>query len=292
VSETLAATKGGTGTGPYAEGADIVLRTDELTRRFRIRGARPGSYTEFLAVDNVSLKVARGTTAALVGESGSGKSTVANMILSLLDPTEGTITFNDTDTSTLNKKERFEFRRRVQPVFQDPYGSLDPTFSIYRIIEEPLRVHNYGNRAAREARVKEMLDAVALPAGMMRRYPNELSGGQRQRVAVARALALGPELMVLDEAVSALDVLVQAQVLELLADLQRDMGLTYFFITHDLAVVRQIADWVFVMEKGKIVEEGTTDQVFDTPQQAYTKSLLDAIPGGSLNLGNWSGAKE
>ncbi|MDR0945612.1 MAG: ABC transporter ATP-binding protein [Bifidobacteriaceae bacterium] len=265
-------------------GHAVVLETHDLTRRFRIRGSRPGAYTEFLAVDGVSLKVARGTTAALVGESGSGKSTVANMILSLLAPSSGTILFNGVDEATLTKRERFEFRRRVQPVFQDPYGSLDPMFSIYRIIEEPLRVHHYGNRAKREARVREVLDAVALPAGMMRRYPNELSGGQRQRVAVARALALGPELMVLDEAVSALDVLVQAQVLDLLARLQRDMGLTYFFITHDLAVVRQIADWVFVMEKGRIVEEGTTDRVFDAPAQPYTKALLDAIPGGSLNL--------
>ncbi|MDR1806429.1 MAG: ABC transporter ATP-binding protein [Propionibacteriaceae bacterium] len=269
-------------------GVQPVLHTKDLTKVFRIRGARPGSYTEFTAVDQVDIDVARGTTAALVGESGSGKSTVANMVLSLLTPTSGLIEFEGEDLSKLSPKELFDFRRKVQVVFQDPYGSLDPMWSIFRIIEEPLRTHNVGDARSREARVLELLDRVALPASTMRRYPNELSGGQRQRVAVARALALNPSLVVLDEAVSALDVLVQAQVLELLGELQRDMGLTYLFITHDLAVVRQMADWVYVMEKGKIVEQGPTDDLFDHPETDYTKRLLDAIPGGSLNLGGWT----
>jgi peptide/nickel transport system ATP-binding protein len=210
------------------------------------------------------------------------------MVLGLTEPTSGSITFDGVDTSNLNRADLFRFRRRVQPVFQDPYGSLDPMFSVYRIIEEPLRVHRVGKPKDRQARVEELLEKVALPASTMRRYPNELSGGQRQRVAVARALALDPELVVLDEAVSALDVLVQAQVLELLGQLQRDLGLTYLFITHDLAVVRQMADAVYVMEHGRIVERGATTQVFDQPQEEYTKRLLEAIPGASLHLGGWT----
>jgi peptide/nickel transport system ATP-binding protein len=172
----------------------------------------------------------------------------------------------------------------VQPIFQNPYGTLDPMYSIYRTIEEPMRLHGIGDAKSREAKVRDLLDKVALPAAMMRRYPNELSGGQRQRVAIARALALDPEVVICDEAVSALDVLVQAQVLELLNDLQAELGLSYLFITHDLAVVRQIADSTLVMEKGKVVEQGTTDEVFHSPQQDYTKRLLAAIPGGSIPL--------
>ena len=272
------------------EVGDVILRVRDLTKVFRIRGSRPGSYTEFKAVDKVDIDVPRGTTAALVGESGSGKSTVANMVLSLLEPTSGTIEFDGVNISGLNRHDLFAFRRKVQPVFQDPYGSLDPMWSIFRIIEEPLRTHGVGDAKQREDRVRELLHRVALPVSTMRRYPNELSGGQRQRVAVARALALDPKLVVLDEAVSALDVLVQAQVLELLGELQRDLGLTYLFITHDLAVVRQMADWVYVMESGKLVEQGLTDDLFDHPQQAYTQRLLDAIPGGKLNLGGWTGS--
>ena len=235
-------------------------------------------------MDDVSFSVKRGTTTAIVGESGSGKSTVAQMVLNLLKPTSGKIVFDGVDTSTLNSKEIFAFRRRVQPIFQDPYGSLDPMYNIFRTIEEPLRTHKIGDKASREKKVRELLDQVALPQSTMQRYPNELSGGQRQRVAIARALALDPEVIICDEAVSALDVLVQAQVLNLLADLQSRLGLTYLFITHDLAVVRQIADHVCVMERGKLVETGSTDDVFDSPQQDYTKALLNAIPGAKLML--------
>ncbi|MDR3107194.1 MAG: ABC transporter ATP-binding protein [Bifidobacteriaceae bacterium] len=277
---TVSATKSG-GDGDGA----ALLEVRDLTKVFHLRGKRPGQRSEFKAVDGVSLTVRRGTTAALVGESGSGKSTVANMVLSLLEPTGGSIVFDGVDTAGLSKRELFDFRARVQPVFQDPYGSLDPMYSIFRIVEEPLRTHRVGDRKSRAARVKDLLEKVALPASTMRRYPNELSGGQRQRVAVARALALDPQMVVLDEAVSALDVLVQAQVLELLGQLQRDLGLTYFFITHDLAVVHQVADEVYVMERGRIVEQGPTDQVFENPAEAYTQALLEAIPGASIELG-------
>ena len=196
-----------------------VLQIENLSKVFKLRSGI-GRSTDFTAVDNVSFSVKRGTTTAIVGESGSGKSTVAQMVLNLLTPTSGKIVFDGVDTSTLNSKEIFAFRRRVQPIFQDPYGSLDPMYNIFRTIEEPLRTHKVGNKASREKKVRELLDQVALPQSTMQRYPNELSGGQRQRVAIARALALDPEVIICDEAVSALDVLVQAQVLNLLADLQ------------------------------------------------------------------------
>ncbi|MFJ4168268.1 ABC transporter ATP-binding protein [Paenarthrobacter sp. NPDC089714] len=263
--------------------ADDVLQIKDLRKVYKLRQGL-GQATDFAAVDGVSFNVKRGTTTAIVGESGSGKSTVAKMVLQLESPTEGQIVFDGVDTAGLKGKELFKFRRRVQPIFQDPYGSLDPMYNIFRTIEEPLRVHKIGNAASREKKVRELLDQVALPQTTMQRYPNELSGGQRQRIAIARALALDPEVIICDEAVSALDVLVQAQVLNLLAELQDNLGLTYLFITHDLAVVRQIADHVCVMEKGKLVETGSTDEVFDNPKQAYTQALLDAIPGGSLLL--------
>lgn len=178
-----------------------------------------------------------------------------------------------------------DFRRHVQPVFQNPYGSLDPMYTIYRSIEEPLRIHHVGDAKSRERRVAELLDMVKMPRSVMQRYPNELSGGQRQRIAIARAMALNPDVIVCDEAVSALDVLVQDQVLRLLNDLQAERGLSYLFITHDLAVVRQIADELVVMQHGRLVEHATTDEVFDHPKMEYTRDLLEAIPGGHLSLG-------
>ncbi|MEU2176365.1 ABC transporter ATP-binding protein [Nocardia sp. NPDC019219] len=264
---------------------DEVLVAEHLTKTFRIRERAPWRSTAFVAVDDVSFRLRRGSTTAIVGESGSGKTTVAQMVLGLLAPTSGTVTFDGKDVTTLDRKAAFAFRRRVQPIFQDPYGSLDPMYTIYRTIEEPLRTHRIGTPKEREATVRELLDKVALPAGVLRRYPNELSGGQRQRVAVARALALQPEVVVCDEAVSALDVLVQAQILRLLNELQAELGLAYLFITHDLAVVRQIADDVLVMQRGKVVEAATTDEVFDHPRQEYTRKLLDAIPGRDLLAG-------
>ena len=262
---------------------DEVVVASHLTKVFRTRG-RGARATGFTAVDDVSFTLTRGRTLALVGESGSGKSTAANMVLGLLEPTAGTVLFDGQDVGGLSRREQLAFRRRIQPVFQNPYGSLDPQYSVYRSLEEPLRLHRVGDRAAREARVRDLLDMVALPQDVMRRFPAELSGGQRQRVAVARALALEPEVVVLDEAVSALDVLVQAQVLDLLAGLQRELGLAYLFITHDLAVVRQIADSVVVMREGKVVEHAPTDDVFDAPRERYTRDLLAAIPGAGLVL--------
>ncbi|MDK7189204.1 ABC transporter ATP-binding protein [Bifidobacterium sp. UMB1230] len=263
------------------EKSEHIITVDHLTREFKL----PRKKELFKAVDDVSFSIKRGTTLAIVGESGSGKSTVANMVLRLLKPTSGTVTYEGKNIADLKGADLLDFRRHVQPVFQNPYGSLDPMYSIYRSIEEPLRIHKIGDKKSRQNRVRELLDMVRMPASVMTRFPNELSGGQRQRIAIARAMALDPDVIVCDEAVSALDVLVQDQVLHLLNDLQAERGLSYLFITHDLAVVRQIADEVVVMQHGKLVEHATTDEVFDHPQKEYTRDLLDAIPGGNLELG-------
>ncbi|MFJ2535284.1 dipeptide ABC transporter ATP-binding protein [Microbacterium maritypicum] len=261
-----------------------TVRVAGLTKDYRIR--QGGFRSEaFRAVDDVSFEIPRGKTLALVGESGSGKSTVAKMVLKLEEPTSGTIEIDGRDVSKLSSGQAFGLRRRMQPVFQDPYGSLDPLRNIGNTIAEPMQIHGVGDRASQRERVEELLDQVSLPRVLATRYPNELSGGQRQRVAIARALALKPDIIVLDEAVSALDVLVQDQVLQLLAELQSELGLTYLFITHDLAVVRVSSDLVCVMEKGRIVEQGTVDEIFANPQQEYTDRLLKAIPGASIPLG-------
>ncbi len=267
------------------KGTDDIIVSENLTKVFTMPGARPWQKVDFVAVDDVSFRLRRGTTTAIVGESGSGKSTVARMVLDLLEPTSGKVMFDGIDVRGLKGKEQLRLRRQMQPVFQNPYASLDPLYSIYQSIEEPLRTHDIGSKKERQARVRDLLDKVSLPTTVMTRYPGELSGGQRQRVAIARALALDPEVVICDEAVSALDVLVQAQILTLLNDLQAELGLSYLFITHDLAVVRQIADNVLVMQNGKVVEAASVTQVFDDPQEDYTKKLLDAIPGGSIKLG-------
>ncbi|AKK08394.1 ABC transporter ATP-binding protein [Corynebacterium testudinoris] len=271
-------------TGGEGESEEAVIRVENLTKEFDVRGSR-GAKKTLRAVDNVSFTLRKGTTLALVGESGSGKSTVANMVLNLLDPTEGKVYYQGTDLTTLNNRELFDMRRKMQVVFQNPYGSLDPMFSIYKCIEEPLALHKVGNRKEREARVAELLDMVAMPRSTMRRFPNELSGGQRQRIAIARALALSPDVLVLDEAVSALDVLVQNQIIQLLGNLQSELHLSYLFITHDLAVVRQTADDVVVMKQGAIVEQGTADEVFANPREDYTKDLINSVPGLNIELG-------
>ncbi|AXH35660.1 ABC transporter ATP-binding protein [Humibacter sp. BT305] len=261
-----------------------AIEVTDLTKVYKLRGVK-GSAANLTASDKVSFAIERGTTTALVGESGSGKSTVAKMILKLEEPTSGSIKIGGEDISGLKGKQLLALRRKMQPVFQDPYGSLDPLRNIGNTIAEPLQTHKVGDAASRKARVKELLDQVALPQTLITRYPSELSGGQRQRVAIARALALKPEIVVLDEAVSALDVLVQAQILQLLAELQEELELTYLFITHDLAVVRVIADNVAVMQHGRIVEAATTDEVFDSPKEQYTRELLNAIPGANIALG-------
>ena len=259
-----------------------LLQVKGVTKRFLLPSSRPWKKEYFTAVNNVDLSIKQMHTTAIVGESGSGKSTLAKMMLGLLDPTEGAVTYEGKPIRKMRRDAELNFRKRVQPVFQNPYGTLDPMWSVFNIIEEPLKVHHLGDKKTRARRVSEIMDRVALPQSMLRRYPMELSGGQQQRIAIARALVLEPELIICDEAVSALDVLVQAQILELLNELQRDLGLTYVFITHDLAVVKQIADDVVVMRNGAIVERGETDELFAHPQQEYTQRLLDAIPGAKI----------
>ena len=259
--------------------ADDILTVTDLVKEYRLRGRRGETVR---AVDGISFAVPRGTTTAVVGESGSGKTTLARMVLGIEPATSGTALVDGESITASRGAARRALRRRVQPVFQDPYGSLDPTYPVERLIDEPLRIFGVGDRSTRRRRVAELLDQVALPRSVAQSRPNELSGGQRQRVAIARALALEPELLICDEAVSALDVLVQEQILDLLADLQTRLGLSYLFITHDLAVVRQIAHSVVVMRRGGIVERGSVDDVFLSPRDEYTHELLGAIPGASL----------
>ena len=230
------------------------------------------------AVDDVSFTLYKGETLALVGESGCGKSTVARLLTGLYGLSHGSIKFDGQELSTMNKQESLKMRRRLQMIFQDPYASLNPRWRVGRIIAEPLRTHSAMSQAEQEARAAELLEQVGLSASDVNRYPHQFSGGQRQRISIARALALNPEFIVCDEPTSALDVSVQAQVLNLMKKLQKEMGLSYLFISHNLAVIHHMADRVGVMYLGRIVEIASRDELFTTPRHPYTKMLLGAIP--------------
>lgn len=258
-----------------------LLEVKELCTWYPIHNSLFGKATEYVkAVDEISFDVFPGETLGLVGESGCGKTTLGRTILRLIQPTSGQIIFNGMDITNISKSELRKLRKDIQIVFQDPYASLNPKLSIGQSILEPLQVHKlYENNAARKQKVLELLNKVGLKEEHFNRYPHEFSGGQRQRVVIARALALEPKFIICDESVSALDVSVQAQVLNLIRDLQREFGLTYIFISHDLAVVKHISDRILVMNKGKIEEEGFPEQIFYAPKAAYTKKLIDAIPG-------------
>ncbi|HEY3462858.1 MAG TPA: ATP-binding cassette domain-containing protein [Gaiellaceae bacterium] len=230
------------------------------------------------AVDGVSFEIPEGQTLGLVGESGSGKSTTAYATLQLVRPTHGSVRFAGRELTTLRREELRRVRRDIQIVFQDPYASLNPRMTVGRIVGEPLQTHSVGSRRSRRAAVADLLELVGFDPSYTNRYPHEFSGGQRQRIGIARALALNPRLVVCDEPVSALDVSIQAQILNLLKDLQRDLGLTYVFIAHDLAVVRAMSDTIAVMHEGRIVEQGPSEQVYANPQTDYTRALLAAVP--------------
>jgi ABC-type oligopeptide transport system ATPase subunit len=237
-----------------------------------------GAHGEVRAVDDVSLDIQGGETLGVVGESGSGKSTLGRLILRLIEPTSGSIRFEGHDLLAANGNSLRRYRRDMQIIFQDPFGSLDPRLRVEDVIAEPLIVHDRMGRAMRDARVAELLRAVGLDQSAARRFPHEFSGGQRQRIGIARALALKPKFVVADEPVSALDVSVGAQIVNLLADLQREFGLTYLFISHSMPVVRYLASRIAVMYRGKIVEIGPTAQITQHPQHAYTRTLLAATP--------------
>ena len=256
---------------------DPLIRIENLRTWFTpTAGAEPVK-----AVDDVSLEIHRGEVLGLVGESGSGKSTLGRSILRLVPITSGQITFEGTELSALEGRSLKQFRHRMQMIFQDPYASLNPRMTVYDTLAEPLLLHGLVNKAGLDQAIRELMDNVGLARAFVRKYPHEFSGGQRQRIAIGRALATRPEFIVADEPVSALDVTIQAQILDLLADLTKEYGLTMLFISHDLAVIRQIADRIAVMYHGKLVEEGSTAQVFETPREDYTRSLLAAIPGAN-----------
>jgi ABC-type glutathione transport system ATPase component len=259
-----------------------IVRVTGVSKEYQRRGAAGrfgrGRKEAFVAVDDVSIEVRAGETLSIVGESGSGKSTLGRMILGLTTPTAGRIEFGGRDITHRRPAERRALSRDIQVVFQDPYASLDPRQRVDRIIREPLDIHRIGTPAERADRVREVMDRVALPARTAALYPHQLSGGLRQRVSIATALVSSPQVIVADEPVSALDVSVQAQILDLFEEVRRTTSVALLFISHDLSVVRQVSDRVAVMRRGRIVETGPIEQVFDAPQHGYTRALLSAIP--------------
>jgi peptide/nickel transport system ATP-binding protein len=255
-----------------------LLDVRHLVKEFPGRGGLLSRGTPVRAVDDVSFAVAAGETFGLVGESGSGKTTTGRCVLRLIEPSSGEVRFRDQDVLALGSRELREARRHLQIVFQDPYSSLNPRMRVGDIVREPLTIHRIGTADERVARVRQLFEMVGLDPADMSKYPHEFSGGQRQRIGVARAIALEPSFVICDEPVSALDVSVQAQVVNLLLDLQKRLGLTYLFIAHDLRLVRQICDRVAVMYRGRLVEVAAAEQLFASPLHAYTKALLSAIP--------------
>jgi ABC-type oligopeptide transport system ATPase subunit len=257
-----------------------LLEVRDLVKRFPVKRGliveRTVDYVE--AVAGVSFDIEAGKTLGLVGESGSGKSTTGFCIRQLLRPTSGSVRFDGQELTELEGEELRRVRRDAQIVFQDPYSSLDPRMTVGNIVSEPLVVHKVGSRRDRQVRVRELLDVVGFDPTYVNRYPHEFSGGQRQRIGIARALALSPRLIVCDEPVSALDVSIQAQIINLLKDLQREFNLAYLFIAHDLAVVRSVSDRIAVMHRGHIVETGPANEVYERPKEDYTKALLAAVP--------------
>ncbi len=272
-------TTAGAGGPPPGAAVAPLLVVDDLHKHYPVRGgiwAR--TVASVRAVAGVSFSVARGQTLGLVGESGCGKSTLGRTLMRLEEPTAGRVCFDGRDLGQASADELFRLRREIQMVFQDPYSSLNPRMTVGEIVREPLVVHGVGTRAEQADRVRELFATVGLGPDMLGRYPSEFSGGQRQRVGVARALALGPRLIVADEPVSALDVSVQSQVLNLMVRLQRELGLTYVFISHDLSVVEHVSDAVAVMYLGRIVEQGPVDRIFARPAHPYTRALIRAMP--------------
>jgi oligopeptide transport system ATP-binding protein len=257
-----------------------ILSVRDLKVHFPVKGGVLQRTVDHVkAVDGISFDVPRGKTVGLVGESGSGKTTTGRAIARLVPITAGNITYEGQDLAHLSRADFFAYRKKIQVIFQDPFGSLNPRMTIFSIIAEPLDIHfKDWSKAQKLARVADLLEKVGLSADFMQRYPHQFSGGQRQRIGIARALAVEPEFIICDEPVSALDVSVQAQIVNLLQDLQDELGLTYLFIAHDLAVVEHISDQVLVMTEGKIVEQASADEIYNNPQHPYTRKLLDAIP--------------
>jgi oligopeptide/dipeptide ABC transporter ATP-binding protein len=256
-----------------------LLEVENLQQYFPIKGGFLGRTVNHVkAVDDITFKIREGETVSVVGESGCGKSTTGRAILRLDEPTNGTVTFHDKDILSLSKSEMRKMRSEMQIIFQDPYASLNPRKTVRQTLIEAMEIQKIGSRKERTQRALDLMETVGLQKHQLDRFPHEFSGGQRQRIGIARALAVNPKLIICDEAVSALDVSIQAQVLNLLQRLQREMGLTYLFIAHDLGVVRHISDRIIVMYLGKIVETGDTKSIFENPQHPYTKALLSAIP--------------